>query len=99
MFAMFEADPDAFRRWDVLNSDELDSCPTLLQLPFEEVRMPQIKRAAENLGIELENYIYFRQNDKRGIRSRMKVPVGYVHIKRVRVKRKLYKGQFLQTQK
>lgn len=45
--------------------------------------MPQIKKAADILGIELEDYIYYRQNDPRGIRSKMKVPVGYVHIKRV----------------
>ena len=70
-----------FRNWEVLNSDELDSHH--IQLPFEEVRMNQIKDAADFLGIELEDYIYYRQHDKRGIRSKMKVPVGYVPIKRV----------------
>ena len=53
------------------------------QLPFEEVRMNQIKDAADFLNIELEDYIYYRHHDKRGIRSKMKVPVGYVPIKRV----------------
>ena len=76
MFKLFEQDPDLFRKWDMLHNDELDSAPILLQLPFEEVRMPQIKKAAEFLGIELENYIYYRHHDKRGIRSKMKVPVG-----------------------
>jgi len=82
-FNACEKDPDLFRNWDVLQSDEFDSAPTLLQLPFEEVRMNQIKAAAEFEGIELEDYIYYRHHDKRGIRSKMKVPVGYCTIKRV----------------
>lgn len=82
-FKMCEVDPDLFRNWNILHSDELDSAPYLLQLPFEEVRMTQIKEAADFLGIELEDYIYYRHHDKRGIRSKMKVPVGYVPIKRV----------------
>lgn len=84
MFKLFEQNPDMFRKWDMLHNDDLDSAPTLIQLPFEEVRMPQIKKAAEFLGIELENYIYYRHHDKRGIRSKMKVPIGYCTIKRVR---------------
>lgn len=87
MFKMFEQNPDLFRNWDMLNDNSLDSCPVLYQLPFEEVRMNQINDAAKFLGIELEDYIYYRHHDKRGIRSKIKVPVGYCHIKRVRVKR------------
>lgn len=87
MFKLFEQNPDMFRNWDMLHDDSLDSCPVLFQLPFEEVRMNQINDAAKFLGIELEDYIYYRHHDPRGIRSKMKVPVGYVHIKRVRVKR------------
>lgn len=83
MFKLFEQNPDMFRNWDMLHDDSLDSCPVLFQLPFEEVRMNQINDAAKFLGIELEDYIYYRHHDPRGIRSKMKVPVGYVHIKRV----------------
>ena len=79
-FEICDRDPDAFRNWDVLHSGELDSAPYILQLPFEEVRMTQIKDAADFLGIELEDYIYYRHHDKRGYRSKMKVPVGYVPI-------------------
>jgi len=82
-FKACEANPDVFRKWDVLQRDELDSAPNILQLPFEEVRMNAIKKAADELGISLEDYIYYRHNDKRGVRTKMKVPVGYVHIKRV----------------
>lgn len=87
MFKVFEQNPDLFRNWEMLNDDSLDSCPILFQLPFEEVRMPQIKSAADFLGIDLEEYIYYRHHDSRGVRSKMKVPVGFVHIKRMRVKR------------
>ena len=83
MFDVFEANPDEFRKWDVLHDDSLDSTIQIFALPFEEPRMPQIKKAADILNIELENYIYYRQTDPRGIRSKIKVPVGYVHIKRV----------------
>lgn len=82
-FNACEKDPDLFRNWDVLHNDELDSAPFMMQLPFEEVRMNQIKAAADFEGIELENYIYYRQHDKRGIRSKVKIPVGYCTIKRV----------------
>ena len=83
MFKVFEQDPDLFRKWDVLNSDELDSTIQIFELPFEEMRMNQIKDAARFLKIDLEDYIYYRQDDPRGIRSKMKIPVGYVHIKRM----------------
>jgi len=83
LFKSFEANPDLFRSWSVLHDDSLDSTLQILQLPFEECRMNQIKNAADFLGISLEDYIYYRQNDPRGIRSKMKVPVGYVNIKRV----------------
>ena len=79
MFKAFEQDPDLFRKWDVLNSDELDSTIQIFELPFEEMRMNQIKDAAHFLDIELEDYIYYRQNDPRGIRSKMKVPVGLTY--------------------
>lgn len=75
MFAVFEKNPDLFRKWDMLHDDSLDSCPVLYQLPFEEVRMNQINDAAKFLGIELEEYIYYRHHDSRGIRSKIKVPV------------------------
>ena len=87
MFEFFEQNPDEFRKWSVLTDDSLDSTVQLLQLPFEEVRMHQLKDAADYLGIPLDEYIYYRHNDPRGIRSRVKVPVGFINVKRVRVKR------------
>lgn len=83
IFKAFEQDPDSFRNWEMLRDDSLDSCPVLYQLPFEEVRMNQVKDAADFLGIELEEYIYYRHHDSRGVRSKMKVPVGYISIKRL----------------
>lgn len=83
MFEVFDADPDAFRKWEVLHGDELDNTIQIFALPFEEPKMSQIKHAADILGIELENYIYYRHIDKDGTRSKTKVPVGYVNIKRV----------------
>jgi len=83
LFKMFENNPDLFRNWEVLHDESLDSTIQLFALPFEEVRMPQIKNAADFLGIPLEEYIYYRFNGQEPIRSKMEVPVGFVHIKRV----------------
>lgn len=83
LFKSFETDPDSFRKWSVLNDDSLDSTVQMFCLPFEEPSMTQIKAAADLIHCPLEEYIYYRMNDPRGIRSKTKVPVGYVHIKRV----------------
>jgi len=85
LFKAFEKDPEAFRQWDVLNSDERDSSLQLFYLPFEECSIKQIVEAAKILGISLESYIYYRhgERNKHGTRTSVKVPVGYVPIKRL----------------
>lgn len=79
LFDVFEKDPDQFRNWDVLNSNELDSTIQIFALPFEETSMTQIKDAADYLKIPLEEYVYFRQHDPKGLRTKMKVPVGLTY--------------------
>lgn len=83
LFDFFEQNPDEFRKWEVLNDDSLDSTIQLFMLPFEEPKMEQIKDAADFLKVPLEEYIYYRQEDPEGIRSKMRVPTGYINIKRV----------------
>jgi hypothetical protein len=81
---MFELMTDKeFEKWAEGMGHELDDTIQLFQLPFEEVKMPQIKAAADFLKMPLEEYIWYRHNDADGIRTKMRVPVGYVHIKRV----------------
>ena len=87
MFELFEHDDNAFIEWVSSIGHELDDTIQIFALPFEEPKMYQIKDAADFLKVPLEEYVYYRHNDPRGIRTRMKVPVGYVHIKRVRMKR------------
>jgi len=62
---------------------DLDDTIQMYQLPFEEMKMTQIKKAADILDIPLEEYIWYRHNDSNGIRTKMRVPVGFIHIKRV----------------
>jgi hypothetical protein len=62
---------------------ELDDTIQIFQLPFEEMKMTQIKKAAERLNLPLEEYIWFRHNDPEGVRTKTRVSVGYIHIKRV----------------
>jgi hypothetical protein len=74
---------EEFEKWANSMGHELDDTIQIFQLPFEEMRMPQIKNAADYLGVPLEEYIWYRHNDPDGLRSKMRVPVGYIHIKRV----------------
>ena len=54
-------------------------------VPFEEPKIPQIKKAADFLGVPLEEYMYYRHdNDKDNpVRTATPVPIGYLHIKRM----------------
>jgi hypothetical protein len=81
---MFKLMTDAdFEKWAKTMGHDLDDTIQMYQLPFEEMKLNQIKSAADFLDIPLEEYIWFRHHDPEGLRSKMKVPVGYVHIKRV----------------
>jgi arginyl-tRNA synthetase len=69
-----------------LNSDEnfyLEVLPNL-----NEPSLEQIKEAADYLGIPLDEYVYYRNdgNKENPIRSSYPVPVGWLNIKRMRVK-------------
>jgi len=78
--AMFRVMTDTeFETWASSMGHELDDTIQIFQLPFEEMRMPQIKNAADYLGIPLEEYIWYRHNDPDGIRSKMRVPVGLTY--------------------
>jgi hypothetical protein len=82
--AMFEAmDDEDFEKWAKTMGRDLDDTIQIFQLPFEEMKMTQIKSAADFLGIPLEEYIWYRHSDPDGVRTKMRVPVGYIHIKRV----------------
>jgi len=54
-------------------------------LPFEEPKIPQIKKAAEYLNVPLEEYLYYQHDDDKDdpVRTATPVPVGYIHIKRM----------------
>jgi hypothetical protein len=82
--AMFAAmDDDEFGKWARTMGKDLDDTIQIIQLPFEEMKMSQIKAAADYLGVPLEEYIWYRHSDPEGVRTKMRVPVGYIHIKRV----------------
>jgi hypothetical protein len=74
---------EEFEEWANSMGHELDDTIQIYQLPFEEMKMTQIKKAADILGLPLEEYIWYRHNDPEGIRTKMRAPVGYIHIKRV----------------
>jgi hypothetical protein len=82
--AMFAAMSDEqFSKWASGIGKNLDDTITMTQLPYEEMKMTQIKDAADFLGIPLEEYVYFRHFGPKPIRTKIPVPVGYAPIRRV----------------
>jgi hypothetical protein len=82
--AMFKVmDDSEFEKWANTMGHDLDDTIQIFQLPFEEMKMTQIKNAADFLNVPLEEYIWYRHSDEKGVRTKNRVPVGFVHIKRV----------------
>ena len=76
MFDVFDKDDAAFEEWVSGIGHELDDTIQIFALPFEEPKMHQIKAAADFLKLPLEEYMYYRHHDPRGIRTKMRVPIG-----------------------
>lgn len=82
-----------FTRWiNKLLSDE-DNNFILETTPFEknhtDLAIDDIKKAADYLGVPLDEYIYmpFMNPDGKPVRSATPAPVGYIHAKRLGMKR------------
>ncbi len=76
-------DDNQFEAWAKTMGHDPDDTIQMYQLPFEEMSMNQIKDAAKILDIPLEEYIWYYHTNPDGIRTRVRVPVGYVHVKRM----------------
>lgn len=82
--ALFKVmDDDEFAKWAGSMGHELDDTIQIFELPFEECSIEQIKNAADILNMPLEEYVYFRDKDELPVRTRYKVPVGYISCKRM----------------
>ena len=62
---------------------EYDHTVTLIEEPFVDITFDNLQKAADYLGIELEEYVYYYDQSKEGERTATKVPVGLVPIKRM----------------
>jgi len=69
---------DEFEDWANTMGHDLDDTIQIYQLPFEEMKMTQIKKAADILDLPLEEYVWYRHNDPEGVRTKMRVPVGLI---------------------
>lgn len=69
---------DEFEAWANSMGHELDDTIQMFQLPFEEMKIPQMVDAAKFLKVPLEEYIWFRHHNPNGIRTKMRVPVGLI---------------------
>lgn len=64
------------------NTDELDHTIQLFYDQFEIPKFEDVKKALDFINVPMEEYIYYKDKDKNGVRSKLPVPVGYVHVKR-----------------
>lgn len=82
--AMFKSMSDKeFAEWAGSMGKTLDSAPQVFEMPFNEVKIQNIKKAADILNLPLEEYVYFRDKGSEPVRTRYKVPVGWIPIKRL----------------
>lgn len=81
---MFKSMTDEdFAKWASSMGQTIDAAPQIYELPFNEVKIEDIKKAADILDMPLEEYIYYRDKGGEPIRTRYKVPVGWIPIKRL----------------
>ena len=74
---MFKSMTDKeFAEWAGSMGQTIDSAPQVFEMPFNEVKIQNIKKAADILNIPLEEYVYFRDKGGEPVRTRYKVPVG-----------------------
>ena len=81
---------EEFDTWaNSFEKDTFDKCIQIFVKPFEEPSLKNIETAAEYLGMPIDEYVYY--NDQylpdgtkaEPVRTKVRMPVGYVHIRRV----------------
>lgn len=72
-----------FMEWANWCGQELDHTIQMYEEPFKDVKLEDLEKAAKHIGIELEEYVYYYDKNKDGLRTATKVPVGVLHIKRM----------------
>ena len=56
-----------------------------IQLFYDQFNVPKfenIKLALDNINVPMEEYVYYRDKDSKGLRTAVPVPVGYLNVKR-----------------
>jgi len=75
---------EEFDKWAANMGNTLEDTITVHQLPWESVSLKQLKDASEFLKVPLEEYVYYRHMvDGVDVRTRDKVMVGYINVKRL----------------
>jgi|SRR5690554_3800570 len=82
MFA--EMSDSEFDLWVKDIGKDLENTINVYQMPWESVSLKQLKEAAEFLKVPLQEYVYYRHFvEGVEVRTKHKVPVGYINIKRL----------------
>lgn len=77
-------DSDEFDKWAANIGNTFEDTINIYQLPWETVTLKQIRDAAEFLNVPLEEYVYYRHIvEGKEVRTKYKVPVGYINMKRL----------------
>lgn len=76
-----------FEKWakscnDPNNPDMLDQTIQLFYDQFNIPKLENIKEALDNINVPMEEYVYYRDINKDGLRTAVPVPVGYLNVKR-----------------
>ena len=75
---------EEFDKWVANMGNTLEDTINVHQLPWETVSLKQLKDASEFLKVPLEEYVYYRHMvDGVDIRTKNKVMVGYINVKRL----------------
>ena len=69
--------------WADWCGQDYENTITLTEEPFVDITLNNLEKAAKYLGIELEEYVYYYDQNPNGERTATKVPVGVLPIKRM----------------
>lgn len=72
-----------FYKWAMWCGEQNENTIHLYEEPFKDIKLTDIQKAADYLKLPLEEYIYYHDADKDGLRSATKVSVGYLHCRRM----------------
>lgn len=82
--SMSDTDFETWAKW-CNNPDDPTQLDHTIQLFYDNFDIPKydnIKKALDSINVPIEEFVYYRDTDPKGVRTKVPVPVGYLNIKR-----------------